>query len=74
MKRQDGATEWPEQLGEEFPMISGRPDRFAVELVQLANGYRLIEQVAAYGERIATNVDVGNVVDELGNLYESLAN
>ncbi len=74
VKRQDGATEWPEQLGEEFPMISGRPDRFAVELVQLANGYRLIEQVAAYGERIATNVDVGNVVDELGDLYESLAN
>jgi glycosyltransferase involved in cell wall biosynthesis len=73
VKRQDGAGEWPEEIDQEFPMISGHPDRFAMELVQLANGYGLIEQVAAYGQRVAKEVDVGNVVEELGELYESLA-
>jgi glycosyltransferase involved in cell wall biosynthesis len=72
-KRQDGASEWPDELGDEFPMISGHPDRFAVELVQVAAGHALIEQVAVYGQRVAKEVDVGNVVQRLGSLYESLA-
>ena len=54
-------------------MISGHPERFAMELVQLAAGYGLMEQVAAYGHRVAKDVDVGSVVEQLGSLYESLA-
>ena len=72
-KRQDGRSEWPDALDDEFPMISGHPERFAMELVQLAAGHGLIEQVAAYGHRVAKGVDVGSVVEELGSLYESLA-
>ena len=72
-KRQDGASEWPEQLDEEFPMLSGRPERFAMELIQMAAGHGLMEQVAAYGRRVAEQVDVGDVVEQLGSLYESLA-
>ena len=72
-KRQDGSSEWPDELGSEFPMISGHPDRFAMELVHLAAGHGLIEQIAAYGRRVAKEVDVGDVVQRLGALYESLA-
>ena len=72
-KRQDGASEWPEQLDEEFPMLSGHPERFAMELIQMAAGHALMEQVAAYGRRVAEQVDVGDVVEQLGSLYESLA-
>ena len=72
-KRQDGASEWPDQLDDEFPMISGHPERFAMELIQMAAGHGLMEQVAAYGHRVAEEVDVGSVVQQLGSLYESLA-
>ncbi len=71
-KRQDGSSEWPDELGDEFPMISGNPERFAMELVRLAAGHGLIEQVAAYGRRLAKEVDVGSVVQRLGSLYQSL--
>ncbi len=73
MKRQEGAFGWPEELDEAFPMISGHPDRFARELVSLAAGHGLTEQIAAYGRRVAGEVDVGVVVEQLGSLYESLA-
>ena len=73
LKRQDGRAGWPEEMDQEFPMVSGHPDRFAMELVGLAAGQGFLEQVAAYGQRVAEEVDVGNVVEELGALYESLA-
>jgi len=73
VKRQDGHGGWPEELGDEVPMISGHPDRFATELVQLSNGFGSTEQIAAYGQRVARDVDVGDVAKRLGELYESLA-
>ncbi len=72
-KRHDGASEWPDELGEEFPMVSGHPERFAMELVQMAAGHGLMEQVAAYGQKVAREVDVGSVAQKLGSLYDSLA-
>ena len=72
MKRQEGVTGWSEELKESLPMISGHPERFASELVRLATDGPLREEIRNQGSRLAEEVDVANVVEQLGKLYRSL--
>ena len=72
LKRQEGVSGWSEELGESLPMISGHPERFASELVRLVTDGPLREEIRHQGSVLAQEVDVTNVVEQLGKLYRSL--
>ena len=72
LKLQAGVGGWSEDQRESLPMISGHPERFAADLVQLAGDPGLRAEIRSHGERVAAQVDVGNVVERLGTLYRSL--
>lgn len=72
VKLQSGVGGWSENQGESLPMISGHPERFAGDLVRLAGDPGLRSEVKAHGDRVAMQIDVGNVVERLGVLYRSL--
>lgn len=73
LKRQEGVGGWSEELDESLPMISGPPERFAAEIVQLARDSGTRAEIRTRGEGFARDVDAARVVDELGDLYRSLS-
>jgi hypothetical protein len=72
VKLQSGVGGWSEDLGEALPMVSGQPERFAADLVRLASDRSLRSEIVAHGEKVKAEVDVGHVVEQLGDLYRSL--
>jgi glycosyltransferase involved in cell wall biosynthesis len=72
VKRQDGLGGWSEELDENLPMISGAPERFAAELVRLARDRAMREEIRAQGAEVVRAVDAARVVEQLGDLYQSL--
>ena len=74
VKLQEGVGGWSEELGEHVPMVSGRPERFAADLVRLASDLGLREEIGKHGAAVVKEVDVGNVVERLGSLYRSVVN
>lgn len=72
MKRQEGVGGWSEELGENLPMISGEPERFAAELVAIAKDARVLDDVRRHGVDVSQKVDAARVAFELGELYRSL--
>jgi glycosyltransferase involved in cell wall biosynthesis len=73
LKRQDGTDGWPEEMEDDTPMISAHPDRFAADLVRLAIDAELRGQVGRHAEQVAARVDVARVAEQLGELYEEIA-
>ncbi|MEQ1856123.1 MAG: glycosyltransferase family 4 protein [Longimicrobiales bacterium] len=73
VKRQEGVGGWSEELGERLPMISGEPDRFAVEIARLAQDAAIRAEVSRVGGGFVQAVDAAKVAGELGKLYRSLA-
>lgn len=73
VKRQEALGGWSEELDEELPAISGAPERFATELVRLAEDATLRAEVVRHGADVARAVDASNAVERLGDLYRSLA-
>ncbi len=72
MKRQEGVGGWSEELTEKLPMISGDPERFAAEVVGIAEDPSVLDDVRRHGEGVVREVDAARVADELGDLYRSL--
>ena len=72
VKMQAGVGGWSEELEESLPMISGQPEPFAADLVRLAADGSPREDILAHGAKVSEEVDVGNVVETLGKLYESV--
>jgi glycosyltransferase involved in cell wall biosynthesis len=72
VKRQDGLGGWSEELDENLPMISGAPERFAAELVRLARDGAMREEIRGLGAEVVRTVDAARVVEQLGDLYQSL--
>lgn len=72
VKMQAGVGGWSEELAESLPMISGQPEPFAADIVRLAADASLREDILAHGAKVSEEVDVGNVVEKLGALYESV--
>lgn len=72
MKMQAGVGGWSEELDESLPMISGQPESFALDLVRLAADPGSREDILAHGAKVSEEVDVANVVEKLGALYESV--
>jgi glycosyltransferase involved in cell wall biosynthesis len=72
VKMQAGVGGWSEELEESLPMISGQPESFAVDLVRLAADAGSREHILAHGAKVSEEIDVANVVDKLGALYESV--
>lgn len=73
IKRQEGVGGWSEELGESLPMISGHPERFAVELVRLARDPAVREEISAQSAGVVEEVDSARVVEQLADLYRYLA-
>jgi hypothetical protein len=73
VKRQEGVGGWSEELGEHLPMISGEPERFAVEVERLAKDASIRAEVLRVGAGFAQTVDAAQVAGQLGQLYRSLA-
>ena len=72
VKMQDGVDGWSEELDETLPMVSGTPERFARDLLRLADDDALVDEIRAHGARVTEEVDVRNVAERLGELYGSL--
>ena len=72
LKRQEGTGGWSEELDEELPMISGAPERFAAELIQLAANRSTRDEIRARQVEVASSVDAAATVEALGALYRSL--
>ena len=72
VKMQAGVAGWSEELDESLPMVSGHPERFASDLVRLASDADLRAEILEHGARVTEEIDVGNVVERLGSLYQSL--
>jgi glycosyltransferase involved in cell wall biosynthesis len=72
VKLQAGVEGWPEELDENLPMVSGSPERFATDLVRLASDTGLRQEILQHGAKVTTEVDVGNVVEHLGDIYRSV--
>jgi len=72
VKMQAGVGGWSEELEESLPMISGQPESFAVDLVRLAADAGSREHILAHGAKVSEEIDVANVVEKLGALYESV--
>lgn len=71
VKMQDGLGGWSEELDESLPMISGQPEAFAADIVRLAEDASLRDDILSHGARVSEEVDVGNVVEILGSVYQS---
>lgn len=74
VKLQEGVSGWSEDLEEHLPMVSGHPDRFGKDLIQLAADASAREEIGRLGAKVAEQVDVANVAERLGELYRSLLN
>jgi len=72
VKMQSGVGGWSEDMDESLPMVSGHPERFAGDLVRLASDEALRADILEHGAKVTEEVDVGNVVERLGELYRSL--
>ena len=72
VKMQAGVGGWSEDLDESLPMVSGNPERFAADLVRLASDSALRAEIQEHGARVTEEIDVVNVVERLGVLYESV--
>ena len=72
VKMQAGLGGWSEDLDESLPMVSGHPERFAADLVRLASDDTSRADIPAHGARVTEEIDVGNVVQRLGVLYQSV--
>ncbi len=72
VKMQSGVGGWSEELDEALPMISGQPEPFAADLMRLAADASLRDDIRAHGAKVSEEVDVGNVVEKLAELYESV--
>ncbi|MGB1658407.1 MAG: glycosyltransferase family 4 protein [Longimicrobiales bacterium] len=72
VKMQAGVGGWSEELDESLPMISGQPEPFAGDLMRLAADGSLREDILAHGAKVSEEVDVGNVVEKLAELYASV--
>lgn len=72
VKRQEGTGGWSEELGENLPMISGSPERFAAEMMRLAQDPATRDEIRAQGADVVRAVDTAYVVEELGDLYRYL--
>lgn len=72
LKRQEGVGGWSEELEEELPMISGAPERFAAELVQLVRTPATRAEIRAQLAGVTAAVDAARTVDGLADLYRSL--
>ena len=72
VKLQAGVSGWSEDLDEALPMVSGHPESFAADLVRLASDPTLRSDILEHGAKVSEEIDVGNVVERLGALYESL--
>jgi glycosyltransferase involved in cell wall biosynthesis len=73
LKRQEGVGGWSEELAEKLPMISGEPERFAAEVIGIAQDAGALDEVREQGADIVLQVDATRVAAELGDLYRSLA-
>jgi glycosyltransferase involved in cell wall biosynthesis len=73
LKRQEALGGWSEELEEELPVISGAPERFATEVLRLANDPVLRAEVARHSAGVVQAVDASRVSETLGELYRSLA-
>jgi len=72
VKLQAGVSGWSEDLEEALPMVSGHPESFAADLVRLSSDPTLRGDILEHGAKVSEEIDVGNVVERLGALYESL--
>jgi glycosyltransferase involved in cell wall biosynthesis len=72
VKMQAGVGGWSEDLDESLPMVSGHPERFAGDLVRLASDSALRAEIQGHGARVTEEIDVVNVVERLGVLYQSV--
>jgi len=72
VKMQAGVGGWSEDLEESLPMVSGHPERFAGDLVRLASDSALRAEIKEHGARVTEEIDVVNVVERLGVLYQSV--
>lgn len=72
VKLQSGVGGWSEDQEESLPMVSGHPERFAGDLVRLASDESARGEIRELGGRVAEEIDVGNVVERMGELYRSL--
>ena len=72
VKMQAGLEGWSEELTESLPMVSGRPERFASDLIRLASDADLRAEITAHGVKVTEEVDVRSVVERLGELYRSV--
>jgi glycosyltransferase involved in cell wall biosynthesis len=76
VKLQAGVDGWSEDLSERLPMLQGRPDRLAADLVRLSSDPAVRDEIRAACAEVVDEdeVDVVNVVNRLGDLYRSLMN
>lgn len=72
LKMQSGIGGWSEEMDESLPMVSGEPEPFARDLVQLSRDDALRKDILDHGARISSEVDVVNVVERLTELYASI--
>jgi len=72
VKRQEGVGGWSEEVGETLPMISGTAERFAEDLIRLANDPAVREEIHRQEATVVDDVDASNVAAELAGLYRSL--
>lgn len=72
VKRRAGEQSWPEDVGDEFPMISAHPDRFAIDLVGLASSEEARQEIAERGKEYVKGIDARVVAERLDELYASL--
>lgn len=72
VKMQAGLEGWSEELAESLPMVSGRPERFAADLIRLASDAELRAEITAHGVKVTEEVDVRSVVERLSELYRSV--
>jgi hypothetical protein len=72
VKLQDGVGGWSVDLDEHLPMVSGHPDRFAMDLMRLASDSGKRAEIAEHGAKVAKEIDVAGTAGRLGELYSSL--
>jgi glycosyltransferase involved in cell wall biosynthesis len=72
VKLQDGVGGWSVDLDERLPMVSGHPDRLAMDLMLLAADSGKRAEIAEHGAKVAKEIDVAATAERLGELYRSL--
>ena len=72
VKMQPDVGGWSEELDASLPAVPSQPESFAGELMRLASDVTMREDLVARGAQVSAKVDVGDVVEKLAELYESV--